>query len=69
MQRSVQALDHQDGRNGTDLASGPEVDAGSIGVPHHVGEVVDAATGEDHVGVGVVRDAKSGVVVVFGEIR
>jgi hypothetical protein len=68
MQRLVQAMDRRDGRGGKDLVSRREVGAGSIGVPN-VAEVVDAATGV-HVEVAVrTRDAKSGVVVVVGEIR
>jgi hypothetical protein len=68
MRRSAQAMDRRDGRDGKDLASRREVDAGSIGVPHVIA-VEHAATGA-HVAVGVrLRDAKSGVVAVAGEIR
>jgi hypothetical protein len=53
-----------DRRDGKDLASRREVDAGSTGA--HVVAVEHAATGGHVV---VVARAKSGVVVVVGEIR
>jgi hypothetical protein len=68
--RSAQTMHRRDARDEKDLASHREVDDGLIGIPHVVVAVVDAATGVPHVAVVVrVRAAKSGVVVVVGEIR